>query len=64
MAYCAGVLGVHAAVYKEVVVDVKNAIGMFAVAMGIWWWWFMLEWSIVAKRRGLGGETQSKVGWV
>lgn len=35
-AYCAGVLGVHAVVYRGVVVDVKNVIGigMSAVLMG------------------------------
>lgn len=51
-AYCAGVLGVHAVVYKGVVIDVKNVIGMVAVVMGMWW--FVLEWSIVAKQEGLG----------
>ena len=51
-AYCAGVLGVHAVVYKGVVVDVKKVIGMDAVVMGMWW--FMPEWSIVAKQEGLG----------
>ena len=65
MAYCAGVLGVHAVVYRGVVVDVKNVMGISAVVMGMWWW-LMLEWSIVTKRRGLDGETQSRVGpvWV
>jgi len=63
MAYCAGVLGVHAVVYKEVLVDVKNAMGISAVVMGLWWW-FMLEWSIFAKRRDLDGETQVESGSV
>ncbi len=53
MAYCAGVLGVHAVVYRGVVVDVKNVIGMLAVVMGMWWW-FTWESSIFAKRRGCG----------
>ena len=63
MAYCAGVLGVHAVVYKEVLVDVKNVMGISAVVMGMWWW-FMLEWSIFAKRRDLDGETQVESGSV
>ena len=46
-AYCAGVLGVHAVVYKGVVVDVKNVIGIVAVVMGMWW--SICEWSNVAK---------------
>ena len=54
MAYCAGVLGVHAVVYRGVVADVKNVMGISAVVMGMWWW-FVLEWFIVAKRRGLDG---------
>ena len=41
------------------VVDVKNVIGMLAVVMRMWW--FIEEWSIVAKRKGLDGETQSRV---
>lgn len=61
MAYCAGVLGVHAEVYKAVVVDVKNVMGISAVVMGMWWW-FMLEWSMTVKRRGSGGGTQLRVG--
>ena len=61
MAYCAGVLGVHAVVYRDVVVDVKNVIGMLAVVMGMWR--FILEWSIIAKRKGLDGETWSRVAW-
>ena len=60
MAYCAGVLGVHAVVYRDVVVDVKNVIGMLAVVMGMGPW-FIEEWSIFAKRRGLDGETKSRV---
>lgn len=40
-AYCAGVLGVHEVVYRDVVVDVKNVMGMDAAVMGMWW--FILE---------------------
>lgn len=61
MAYCAGVLGVHAEVYKGVVVDVKNVMGISAVVVGMWWW-FMLEWSMTVKRRGSGGGTRLRVG--
>ena len=46
-AYCASVLGVHEVVYRDVVVDVKNVIGIVAVVMGMWW--SICEWSIVAK---------------
>lgn len=63
MAYCAGVLGVHAVVYRGVGVDVKNVMGMLAVVMAMWWW-FIWEWSIFAKRRVAGGETQSRVVFV
>ena len=61
-AYCAGVSGVHEVAYNGVVVDVKNVIGIFAVVIGMWW--FIWEWFIVAKRRGLDGETQSRIGRV
>lgn len=53
MAYCAGVFGFHAVVYRGVVVDVKNVMGMLAVVMSMRWW-FIWKWSIIAKRRGCG----------